>query len=309
MEPFERTRANLLVQILAEPAFNILRTQEQLGYIVHCSTWNLPGSGHAGIRIVVQSERGPAYLESRVEVFLEAMKVHIEEMDAGAFEEQKSGLEKKLSEKVKTIGEETNQFWAHIDNGYLDFTRREFTPFNASTWMLTADFILGPKDVEILKTITKSDILELFLTRVHPSSSTRSKLSVHCLSQKPRPKQISAAAGQAFASLARAAGVPVDDADWQEELGSDPAPSIADFEKYWKDVLVEPTVKPEVAQQLLGGVSSLLEKYPVEGEIEDSAKRPDVTYIDDLNAFRAGLTKSDVPEPLEIWGDLPTSKF
>ena len=131
MGPFERTRANLLVQILSEPAFNILRTQEQLGYIVYCSTWNLPGSGHAGLRIVVQSERGPAYLESRVEAFLETMKIHIEDMDASAFEEQKSGLEKKLTEKVKTTEEETSQFWAHIDNGYLDFMRREFTPLDA----------------------------------------------------------------------------------------------------------------------------------------------------------------------------------
>ena len=147
------------------------------------------------------------------------------------------------------------------------------------------------------------------MTRMHPSSPTRSKLSVHCLSQKPRPKQISAAAGQAIASLARAAGVAVDDADWREELGSDPAPSIADFEKYWKDVLVEPTVKPEVAQQLLGEIPSIVEKYPAEGDIEDSVKRPNVTYIDDLKAFRATLTRTDTPEPLENWGDLPSSKF
>ena len=175
--------------------------------------------------------------------------------------------------------------------------------------MLTPDFILGSKDVKILQTITKSDILDLFLTRIHPSSPTRSKLSIHCLSQKPRPKQISTAAGQAIASLARAAGVVVDDADWQEELGSDPASSIADFEKYWKDVLVEPTVKLAVAQQILAEIPSLAEKYPAEGDIEDSVKRPDVTYIDDLKAFRATLTKSDTPEPLENWGDLPTSKF
>lgn len=53
------------------------------------------------------------------------MKTHIEELDDAAFAEQKNGLERKLTEKVKTIGEETNQFWAHIDNGYLDFSRRE----------------------------------------------------------------------------------------------------------------------------------------------------------------------------------------
>ena len=74
----------------------------------------------------MQSERGPAFLESRVEAFLDGMKTMIEEMKDEEFEEQKNGLQKKLTEKVKTIGEETNIFWSHIDSGYLDFFRREY---------------------------------------------------------------------------------------------------------------------------------------------------------------------------------------
>lgn len=79
---------------------------------------------------MVQSERGPAYLESRVDAFLEGMKTVIEEMKDDEFEEQKNGLEKKLTEKVKTVAEETTIFWSHIDSGYLDFYRREHTSFN-----------------------------------------------------------------------------------------------------------------------------------------------------------------------------------
>jgi insulysin len=124
-----RVTGSLLTQILTEPAFNILRTREQLGYIVLCSSWVLAGSGCSGIRIVVQSERGPAYLESRVDAFLDGMKTVIEEMKDEEFEEQKNGLERKLTEKVKTLGEETNIFWTHIDSGYLDFFRREYTSF------------------------------------------------------------------------------------------------------------------------------------------------------------------------------------
>jgi insulysin len=122
--------SSLLNQILSEPAFNVLRTKEQLGYVVLCSSWVLAGSGCSGIRIVVQSERGPAYLESRVDAFLEGMKTVIEEMKDDEFEEQKNGLEKKLTEKVKTVAEETTIFWSHIDSGYLDFYRREHTSFN-----------------------------------------------------------------------------------------------------------------------------------------------------------------------------------
>lgn len=82
---------------------------------------------------MVQSERGPAYLESRVDAFLDGMKTVIEDMKDDEFEEQKNGLEKKLTEKVKTVGEETNIFWSHIDSGYLDFFRREYTSFDFSS--------------------------------------------------------------------------------------------------------------------------------------------------------------------------------
>jgi insulysin len=127
-----RVTGSLLNQILSEPAFNVLRTKEQLGYVVLCSSWVLSGSGCSGIRIAVQSERGPAYLESRVDAFLDGMKTVIEEMKDDEFEEQKNGLEKKLTEKVKTVGEETNIFWSHIDSGYLDFYRREHTSFDVT---------------------------------------------------------------------------------------------------------------------------------------------------------------------------------
>lgn len=94
---------------------------------MHCSLWNLSGSGVGGLRIVVQSERGPGYLEERVEAFLEGMKGVLEGMGEEEFEEQKEGLRGKLMEKVKTIGEETNMFWTQIDSGYLDFLRRAFS--------------------------------------------------------------------------------------------------------------------------------------------------------------------------------------
>jgi len=288
---FNRVTASLLNQILSEPAYNILRTKEQLGYIVHCSMWHLSGSGVAGIRIVVQSERGPAFLEERVDAFLDGMKAVIGEMKEEEFEEQKHGLERKLTEKVKTVGEETNIFWTHIDSGYFDFLRRQ-------------------QDAETLKSITKDDIIKLFLSHIHPSSPTRSKLSVHCRSQKPRPKKISAGAVLAFEGLVRNAGVSFDETAWQEELGSNPAPNVVDFENHWKGILAEPAVTPEMAQQLLGEIPSLVEGHPAEVADEDGiVRREGVTYIEDVKAFKASLALSEEPKPLVEWGDLPTSKF
>jgi insulysin len=162
----------------------------------------------------------------------------------------------------------------------------------------------------MLKSISKSDVLQIFLSHVHPSSPIRSKLSVHCLSQKSRPKKISAAAAVAFEGLARNAGVAFDDAGWQEELGSNPAPTITDFENYWKGILVEPAVKPEVTQQLLAEIPLVAENHPVQDEDEDGAvRRQGVMYIEDVKAFKASLALSEEPKPLVEWGDLPTSKF
>lgn len=78
-----------------------------------------------GIRIVVQSERSPAYLEQRVDAFLDEMKETIEKMPEDEWEAQKEGLKHKWVEKHKNMSEETNSYWPHIDSGYLDFLRRK----------------------------------------------------------------------------------------------------------------------------------------------------------------------------------------
>lgn len=120
--------AVLLSQILSEPAFDILRTKEQLGYIVSASRWTAPGHNDTGLRIVVQSERGPVYLEGRVEAFLDHMKGVIELMTDEEFAEQKHGLERKWREVAKNLEEEVSRFYVHIDSGYLDFLRRKRPP-------------------------------------------------------------------------------------------------------------------------------------------------------------------------------------
>lgn len=122
--PRSRATFRLLAQILHEPAFNVLRTKEQLGYIVYASEWQ--GTESVGLRILVQSEKDPKYLESRADAFLVHMRSTIEMMDEAHFQEQKDGLIRKWNEKLKNMNEETIRFWNHIESGYLDFSRREF---------------------------------------------------------------------------------------------------------------------------------------------------------------------------------------
>ncbi|EGN95669.1 hypothetical protein SERLA73DRAFT_113347 [Serpula lacrymans var. lacrymans S7.3] len=283
-----RVIGSLLQQILSEPAFNVLRTKEQLGYVVFCSTWVLPGSADFGLRIVVQSERNPTYLEQRVEAFLVSMRAFIKNMEPKTFEEQKQGLQKKWEEVVKNLVEETNRYWAHIDSGYLDFFRLD-------------------TNLNVLKDVNKEDVLSLFQSHVDPASPSRSKISVHLRSRRPRPKKVSVAAADAFEGLAKAAGVVLEHGAWREELG-DQLPTTNDFGKYWAGVFTELMTAPNVSQELLGKIPALVGQFPEAEDIEQGLLEG-ATYIEDSKAFKSSLSTSRDPRPLVEWGDLPAAKF
>lgn len=128
-----RVTSALLTQILTEPAFNVLRTREQLGYIVSCSAWTLPGASEKGLRVVVQSEKKPEYLENRVEAFLDEMKTKLEEMSDEEFASHRSGLQKKWLEANKNLAEEVSKYLTHINSGQWDFLRSEHLAIETKT--------------------------------------------------------------------------------------------------------------------------------------------------------------------------------
>merc|ERR550532_2150121 len=77
------TRANmeleLFGQVIKERCFTQLRTKEQLGYIVKSLVRR--SNGAQGIKIVVQSEWGPKYLDARIEAFIAGLEESIEQME------------------------------------------------------------------------------------------------------------------------------------------------------------------------------------------------------------------------------------
>jgi insulysin len=119
--PRLRVIFRLINNIIHEPAFNILRTQEQLGYIVGSSEWL--GTEYMGLRVVVQSERDTKYVESRIEAFYTHMAGVLEQMSPAQFEEHKKGLVHEWNKKLKSLREEYYRFFEAIQSGYLDFSR------------------------------------------------------------------------------------------------------------------------------------------------------------------------------------------
>jgi len=151
----------MLVQIITEPCFNILRTKEQLGYIVFSGLRR--ANGVQGLRIIVQSERHPAYVDDRIEQFLLQMKEHLENLTEEEFDRHKEALAAQRLEKPKRLSALSARFWAEITSQQYNFDRAQI-------------------EVAYLHTLKKSDIIKFFNDLISADSPQRRKLSVYVLS-------------------------------------------------------------------------------------------------------------------------------
>jgi insulysin len=83
----ESTRQNalllLLAQIISDPCFNVLRTQQQLGYIVFSGHWYYQRC--AFLRFIVQSDRHPTDLDTHMEAFIATIPDLIGNMSESEF--------------------------------------------------------------------------------------------------------------------------------------------------------------------------------------------------------------------------------
>ncbi|KAJ2906233.1 ubiquitin carboxyl-terminal hydrolase-like protein [Zalerion maritima] len=152
-----RTKTLLFEQIAHEPAFDQLRTKEQLGYVVFTGV----RGGHTtyGYRVLIQSERTPEYLEYRVDAFLESMKSRLGEMSDEDFEKHKRSLVIKRLEKLRDLDLETSRHWNQIHSEYCNFE-------------------LAQQDAERVKLLTKKDVAEFYNEFIDPASARRAKVSV-----------------------------------------------------------------------------------------------------------------------------------
>ncbi|KAF9108592.1 Insulinase (Peptidase M16) [Mortierella sp. GBA35] len=160
-----RVLNQILAQIIQEPCFHQLRTIEQLGYIVQSGVRSFGDT--FGLKIAVQSERDPVYLESRIEHLLQT-RIHdllFTTMTPELLQRQiQSLIEKKLRKDMK-LQEETARYWNQINSGYYDFNEIQ-------------------EDVEIMRTVDLETVRKFFEEWILPSAPRVKKLSVHIRSQK-----------------------------------------------------------------------------------------------------------------------------
>ncbi|KAK2763223.1 Insulinase (Peptidase M16) [Arachnomyces sp. PD_36] len=197
-------RAKLLLfsQMTSEPAFDQLRSQEQLGYVVWSGSRS--ASTTMGYRVIIQSERTGKYLESRIDAFLSRFAETLENMTEEDFEGHKRSLVNKRLEKLKNLGSETNRFLSHIGSEIFNFTQNE-------------------QDAACVRALTKPEMIEFFRQYIDPNSAARAKLSIHMIAQSTEastdealaPEQQKAKLTDALAAYLSSAGVAVETEKFQ----------------------------------------------------------------------------------------------
>ncbi|CAF0874976.1 unnamed protein product [Brachionus calyciflorus] len=158
----QNTHNNALVelfcQVINESCFNILRTQEQLGYIVASGSRNFGGA--QGVRIIVQSDRSPLYLDERIENFLNLTEESLNKMTDEEFKTHVEALVLIKLEEPKRMTKQCDIFWNEINSHQYNFDRENI-------------------EVEELRKLTKENLLEFFNTFISSKSEKRRKLAVY----------------------------------------------------------------------------------------------------------------------------------
>ncbi|KAJ8464650.1 hypothetical protein OPV22_027202 [Ensete ventricosum] len=151
-------KLQLFALIAKQAAFHQLRSIEQLGYITALVQRN--DSGVRGVQIIIQSTiKDPAYLDARVNAFLEMFESKLHEMTNEEYKSNVNALIDMKLEKHKNLREESAFYWREIVDGTLKFDRKE-------------------SEVAVLRELSKEELLDFFSTYVKVDAPQRKTLSV-----------------------------------------------------------------------------------------------------------------------------------
>ncbi|KAI9368118.1 Metalloenzyme, LuxS/M16 peptidase-like protein [Aspergillus egyptiacus] len=291
-----RSKLLLFAQMTDEPAFDQLRSKEQLGYVV----WS--GARYSattiGYRVIIQSERTAPYLESRIEAFLTSFGKTLEAMPEDEFEGHKRSVINRRLEKLKNLGSETNRFWAHIGSEYFDFQQNE-------------------TDAARVRGLTKSDLLEFYKQMIDPESPTRAKVSVHLKAQAgahvAEPQEQKSRLVALAAKHLEGAGFATDtqrlSAALENVSPGDHSQVVAAIKTFLTSAMsfTEKQIQPalEKLNQSLNMASKQLGIEATNGTEETvltngtgKQARPEPTYITNVTEFKARLAVSAGPSPV-----------
>lgn len=157
---------DLFAHIVSEPCFNVLRTQEQLGYAVHSGVRR--HNGVQGLGFIVQSDRHPLFVDSRIEAFAKSLEHTLRNMTDEEFILYKMSLIANHLVKPKQMSRLTGKYFAEISGKYYNFNRPAL-------------------ESEAISRITKNDLMRFYKEFISADSQKRRKLAVHIVSDVVKP--------------------------------------------------------------------------------------------------------------------------
>lgn len=152
----------LFVQIISEPCYSALRTKEQLGYIVFSGIRR--SNGTQGLRVIVQSDKHPNYIDSRVEAFLSQMENYLNDLTEEEFNNHKEALANQRLEKPKQMSAQSTKYWGEITTQQYNFDRANI-------------------EVAYMRGLTKKDIMDFYYNMIKEGAPHRHKLAIYIVSK------------------------------------------------------------------------------------------------------------------------------
>ncbi|KAG0637204.1 Metalloenzyme, LuxS/M16 peptidase-like protein [Tuber brumale] len=275
-----RAKSILFSQLTEEPAFNQLRTKEQLGYVVFSG----PRMNSTTIvyRFLIQSERTGPYLESRIDKFLADYKGTLETISEKDFRGHINSVIVKRTEKLKNLNQESKRLWGYISSELYDFSQIDI-------------------EVDIIRNITKAEMLDFYNKFIDPASPTRSKASVHMhaaeVAGAPKPGDKDAIVGEICKYISTHSGTETDPAVISKALSTvdftEPKSTLSGFlQCLTQDLRISPETAQSIVQEGAAMLTMLLPTLAGanappredEGEIGDQGE-----VIEDICAFKARL--------------------
>ena len=155
----ERALLDLVDQILYEPCYNVLRTQQQLGY--HVSSGTRLTHGVQGFCITIQSSTYAASeLESKIDAFLINFTTALESMTPEEFSKNKESVIDYKKSKPTTLAEQGDRHWDSLVHraGHFDFRHH---------------------DITAIESISHGEILDYFATHIAPGKRAAKRIIIH----------------------------------------------------------------------------------------------------------------------------------
>ncbi|XP_041370738.1 insulin-degrading enzyme-like [Gigantopelta aegis] len=157
-EPRENALLKLLQLSISDPVFSVLRTDQQLGYIVDSDIWS--SCGVKGLRIIVQSDKTPDYVTKHIDAFLHSAEKTLRSMHDKAFKELVESMSSKLKEKPQDMAAQCDKYWTEITDREYIFERDKI-------------------ELECLNTLTKSELYTFLKERVAADGPKRRRFCTH----------------------------------------------------------------------------------------------------------------------------------